>query len=193
MDKYKEKIKFPFKCPVCGKEEFEDFDWLAEEENDDEVEVYKIDTISGEKVRITDPIEIYCVHCSHCGWMYDLKQVVDHDAVGDRNEKTVNELRVEYRQKIKANSKYNFDDDNSKHNPHKCPVCGEYGFKYEDSYDVCPICGWIDDGTDSIPSDNYSEVNAISIVDARKHFIEQRSQDPQYRWDKEQQKKKIKI
>ena len=44
---YKEKIKFPFRCPVCGKSEFVDVDYLLEEDKD--IEVYTIDPVTGEK------------------------------------------------------------------------------------------------------------------------------------------------
>lgn len=32
------KIKFPFKCPVCGKEEFDDLNWLINEAKESFVE-----------------------------------------------------------------------------------------------------------------------------------------------------------
>lgn len=30
--------------------------------------------------------------------------------------------------------------------PHKCPVCGKFGFPHHGSYEVCEVCGWQDDG-----------------------------------------------
>lgn len=182
MDLYKEKIKFPFKCPVCGKEEFTNLDWFIKEENDNAVEVYKINPISGEKIKITDPIEIHFVHCGQCGWMYDLKQVLDYDVPGDRNILTVNEYKKEYYQKIKDNPNYNFDEDEAKPIPHKCPICGDFIFKNTNSYDICPVCGWIDDGTDETFDDQYSEVNVSSISEAQEVFKQKRKNNPKYKW-----------
>lgn len=27
----------------------------------------------------------------------------------------------------------------------RCPVCGKYEFKFEGSFETCPICDWIND------------------------------------------------
>lgn len=29
--------------------------------------------------------------------------------------------------------------------PHKCPICGQYEFPEEGSFDICEVCGWEDD------------------------------------------------
>ena len=29
---------------------------------------------------------------------------------------------------------------------HKCPVCGEFDFEGENSFETCEICGWENDG-----------------------------------------------
>lgn len=184
MDSCKEKIKYPFKCPVCGKEEFENLDWFVKEAKDDDIEVYELDQVSGEKIMITDPIEIYNVHCTHCGWVYDLKQVLDYNVISDRNQKTVNDLKQEYQNKLKENPSYNYDEEVSKPIPHICPICGEHQFKCITSYEVCPICGWIDDGTEDIPTDDYSEVNVISLNDAKAEFNKKRKIDANYKYKK---------
>ena len=185
MDKIKEKIKFPFKCPVCGKTEFKDFDWLLEEDNN--LEIYEIDQKTGEN-KLLDAIEAAEVHCEYCGWMYDIKQVLDYDIVGDRNDKTVNELKQNYQNKVLENPNYNYDEEMAKPTPHICPICEEYYFKSIDSYDVCPICGWIDDGTESIPFDDYSEVNVSSIKDAKEDFRQKRINNSKYKCNKQENK-----
>lgn len=179
MDKIKEKIIFPFKCPVCGKSEFEDVDYLLEEDKD--VKAYTIDPSTGEK-RLLDAIEVAEVHCEFCGWTYDLKQVLNYDVVGDRNDKTVNEQKKEYQNKIQENPDYSFDKETAKPKPHICPICGEFQFSNIDSYDVCPVCGWIDDGIDTSPFTDYSEVNVISIKDAKEEFKNKRKENPKYKW-----------
>lgn len=163
----KGKIEFPFKCPVCGKSEFDDFDWLLEEDKD--IESYSIDSTTG-KLKLSDAIDTCGVFCEYCGWTYDLKQLLDYDSIGDRNEKSVNELKQIYLTKIKENPNYNFSKEISLPKPHKCPICGKYEFKNICSYDICPICEWIDDGTENIPFDDYSEVNVISIKEAKEEF-----------------------
>lgn len=176
---YKEKIKFPFKCPVCGKSEFVDVDYLLEEDND--IEVYTIDPVTGEK-KLSDAISAHGVHCEFCGWTYDLKQVLNYDVVGDRNDKTVNEQKQEYQNKIQENPDYSFDDEMAKPKPHMCPICGEFEFVDIISYDVCPVCGWIDDGTDTSPFTDYSEVNIISLKDAKEEFKKKRLENPKYKF-----------
>ncbi|MGN0744214.1 MAG: CPCC family cysteine-rich protein [Christensenellales bacterium] len=168
----KEKIVFPFKCPVCGKSEFNDVDWLLDEEKD--MEVYEIDSSTGEK-RPVDPIEAHFVHCEQCGWIYDLKQVLDYDIIGDRNQKSVNDLKIDYNHRIQKNPNYNYDEENSKPISHLCPICGKHTFEDIDSFDVCPICGWIDDGSENTPDDDYSEVNGTSIHEALAAYTEEAS------------------
>ena len=187
MDKCEEKIKFPFKCPVCDKDKFIDLtDYFKD--CDDDPEVYKYDEEKGEMVQIVDPIEIYDVHCSHCGWTYDLKQVLNHDIIGDRNKKTVNELKIEYQNKLNENPKYNYDREMAKPVPHKCPICGEYNFKDQGSYDICRVCGWIDDGQEDDPlGDDYSEVNVISVREAKLRFNIMRKINPKYKYYNEEQ------
>ena len=167
MYKSEGKIIFPFKCPVCGKSSFNNFDWLLEEEKD--IDAFEIDSKTGNKRRI-DAIEAHFIHCEYCGWVYDLKQVLDYNNSGDRNKKSVIELREQYNKKILDNPNYNFDAETEKPIPHKCPICGKYEFKDTDSYDVCKVCGWIDDGTEGIPFDDFSEVNKTSIKKAKEDF-----------------------
>ncbi len=181
MYNYKIKIKYPFDCPVCGKSKFKNYDWLLKKDKD--IEVYEFDRNTGEKRRV-DAIEAHFVHCEYCGWVYDIKQVVDYDEIGDRNQKTVNQLKEEYKEKKKKNSKYKYDDYVEEDVPHKCPVCGEYEFKYENSYDICHVCGWEDDGTEYFGENETSDANeCMTILEWREEFLKKRKENPKYIWE----------
>ncbi len=55
---------------------------------------------------------------------------------------------------------------------YECPCCGyktlseKYDVNEGTGYDICPICGWEDDGTTEI--DEYRSINRGSIADYRK-------------------------
>ncbi len=50
---------------------------------------------------------------------------------------------------------------------HPCPVCGQYEFPEEDSYDVCPVCDWEDDGVQEDDPDYRGGANPMSLNEAR--------------------------
>lgn len=56
-----------------------------------------------------------------------------------------------------------------------CPCCGfrtlteEYNVDEGTGYDICPLCGWEDDGTTDI--DSYRSINKGSISDYRKILL----------------------
>ena len=156
MKKYKKMM-----CPVCGEFEFvpptKDLPFLKE--------MFK----NGQ------------INCSVCGWIYDFDQAENHDLKDGFNEMSVNEYREWFKQKRDENPDYNYLDENIPEPvPHKCPICGEYEFEDENSYDICPVCGWNDDGWLDEPLGN--KHNAEESI---KIFKEKRKKDPNYRWDKE--------
>ena len=120
------------------------------------------------------------VYCYQCGWIYDINQAENPDSKEGFNEKSVNELKIEYQKKIKENPDYSYLSELYPHTPepHKCPVCGEYEFPDEASYDICPVCGWEDD--------DYFEgggANVLSLDEAIAKFKSLREKDPNYRWE----------
>ncbi len=54
--------------------------------------------------------------------------------------------------------------------PHMCPVCGKYEFGDMDSYDICPFCGWEDDGEQLDDPDFAGGVNHMSLNDYKKEY-----------------------
>ncbi len=155
MNKFKAML-----CPVCGEfyfsEPLEDF-------KEEELQEYE----KGE------------VQCRHCGWIYDLNQAENPDLQEGFNDKSINEYKTEYEQKLKDNPDYDYSEENAPDpTPHICPVCGEYEFEDESCFDVCPICGWEDDG--------YYEgggANDLSLDEAIVEFKKKRQENPKYKWE----------
>lgn len=48
-----------------------------------------------------------------------------------------------------------------------CPVCGKHHFEEEDFFEVCPICGWEDDGVQRDDPDYEGGANKMSLNQAR--------------------------
>ena len=151
----------PILCPVCGEHYFSGPS--DKETYNEDIKAY----YNGE------------VHCWHCGWIYDLNQAEDPDLKEGFNKLSVNECKKEYEQKIKDNPDYDyFEEHRPAPTPHKCPVCGEYEFEDESCFDICPICGWEDDG--------YYEgggANDLSLDEAIAEFKRKRQIDPKYKWE----------
>ena len=143
-------------CPICGEFEFTEPD----EQLDPIIEKYQ----NGE------------IHCSICGWIYDERQNENHDLKNGFNKLSANEYKLEFQKKRLENPNYNYLDENaSKPTPHKCPICGEYEFEDEDCYDVCPVCGWTDDGFLDVPMSN-----KMTATEAIKVFNSKREENPNY-------------
>lgn len=54
--------------------------------------------------------------------------------------------------------------------PHKCPVCGKYEFPHMNSFDICPVCGWEDDGVQEDDPDEEDCANHMSLNEAREAY-----------------------
>ena len=66
--------------------------------------------------------------------------------------------------------------------PHRCPVCGKYEFADKCCYDICPHCGWEDDGTDD--DTPILGANDLRFSDYKKRYERYIQENPAYRWDK---------
>lgn len=152
-------------CPVCGKYEFEPLTW------DD----------------------IYCgvtpsdVYCMSCGWHYSPEQAKSPELKNSANEMSLKEYRAWYAEKVAENPNYSYFEELTENyvpTPHKCPVCGKYEFADESCYDICPFCGWEDDGVQLNDPDFDGGANELSLKQYRKAYSEKIKVDPTYRWDK---------
>lgn len=51
-----------------------------------------------------------------------------------------------------------------------CPVCGKHHFEEEDFYEICPVCGWEDDGIQRDDPDYTGGANKMSLNQAKEAF-----------------------
>ena len=52
----------------------------------------------------------------------------------------------------------------------KCACCGEYTIPANSEYEICPICGWVDDKYQNANPNSLSGKNPLSLNDARDRF-----------------------
>lgn len=154
-------LKRKMLCPVCGKYYFSP---LTKEEIE-------------EGVRLEDDF------CSVCGWRYDEKQLSDYDATTEYNEMSLNERKQWYQEQLETNPDYNYLDAHQPEPvPHLCPICGKHEFKSEYSYDICPYCGWEDDGITEETSDDCVGANGMTFTEYKSKYQELIMDDPNYKW-----------
>lgn len=53
-----------------------------------------------------------------------------------------------------------------------CPVCGKHQFEYLDFYEVCPVCGWEDDGLQRDEPDYEGGANRMSLNQAKEAWAQ---------------------
>lgn len=121
-------------------------------------------------------------YCSQCGWIYDLEQAEDHDLANKSNKLSVNEYKKIYETTIKDNPNYNYLDAIYKKSSHFCPVCGKYEFDDDNSFDICPFCGWEDDSI-QLNNPNYSGgANTYSLNMYKEQYLKLINEKPNYKW-----------
>lgn len=52
-----------------------------------------------------------------------------------------------------------------------CPVCGKHRFKEDDNFEICPICGWEDDGIQRDDPDYEGGANEMSLNQMKKAYL----------------------
>lgn len=55
-------------------------------------------------------------------------------------------------------------------NKRKCPVCKKHYFSEDNSYEICPICGWEDDPIQRKDKNFKGGANKLSLKEARKEY-----------------------
>lgn len=133
----------PMTCPVCKRFYFTEFE-------DGEVGVPR---------------------CSHCGWRYDADQQSDINLKCGENDKSLREYRIWFSKQLSINPNYDYEDENYVKKSHLCPVCGKHNFKDVNSFDICPVCGWVDDVVmEEEPSKWAGDSNDLCLNDFRVRF-----------------------
>lgn len=153
----------PMDCPVCGKYRFSPLSWF-------------------EKLCGDEPFNIYC---TECGWHYDDRQHKEHSLGNGNNLLSLDMYKADYIGKIEKNPNYRFVDEQSEGyiaEPHECPVCGKYQFKDHSCFDICPYCGWEDDGTDK--DDSIQGANDLCFKDYQERYRHKLIENPKYTWKK---------
>lgn len=137
----------PMLCPVCGKFYFSEL-----QEGDD----------------------IARLQCSKCGWHYDYEQAADPDRKQGNNAQSVREYRAWYEKVIAEDPDYDYLEEHCPPaEPHYCPVCGKYKFKDRDSFDICPVCGWTDDGLMEDEPDRWAgNANDLCLNEFRRRYLQ---------------------
>ena len=150
-------------CPVCGKYYFQPL-------TDGELE---------EGMKPDDDF------CTVCGWNYDEKQLDNFNLKTNLNSKSINEYREWFNKQIQINPKYNYlDSKKQKTSSHLCPICGRHKFKQLYSYEICPYCGWEDDGSKESDSEERIGVNGMTVCEYKKEYLKLLKKDPSYKWKK---------
>lgn len=153
----------PMECPICHQYYFTDD--TNKEKEDLEYEGKQED------------------YCSHCGWQYDLYQVEHPDVAKCTNELSLNDYKKWFEEKIKENPDYDYSQDNYSETPHLCPVCGRFEFQDESSFDICPYCGWQDDGLMEDEPDSWAgNSNPLCLNDYKKNYQRKLAENPDYKW-----------
>jgi hypothetical protein len=123
-------------------------------------------------------------YCRHCGWEYDLYQYEHPDVPNLTNKLSLNEYKKWFQDKSKKNPNYDYLEENYIQTPHLCPVCGKYEFEDEDSFDICPYCGWEDDSLMESEPDKWAGcANRLCLNDYKKEYQEIIKENPNYKWE----------
>lgn len=89
-------------------------------------------------------------------------------------------------------ARHRFDVNSNEILKNTCPVCGYLTLNERDSFDICIICFWEDDGIDDYEKDFESGPNHMTLTEARNNFIKSKNYLLRLNLDKESIGSKIK-
>lgn len=110
--------------------------------------------------------------CTECGWIYDLEQTNNPNLANKSNVLSLNEYKKMYEDLVRNNPNYNYSEANYVAKPHLCPICGKYKFKDDNSFDICPFCGWEDDCVQLNDPDLEGGANELSLNQYKNKYNE---------------------
>lgn len=61
---------------------------------------------------------------------------------------------------------------NNKHKKHQCPCCEYFTLnnKANNTFQICPVCYWEDDGVQMLDPTYIGGANAVSLMQAKENF-----------------------
>lgn len=126
------------------------------------------------------------LQCQQCGWIYDLAQVEDKDLVDAENGISLREYRKRYQELIRQNPNYNYQESQYKKKTFLCPVCHKHRFPDRGTFEICPECGWEEDGIMDLYPDKYEGcANDLCFNDFKARYERLLKENPNYRYKKD--------
>lgn len=52
-----------------------------------------------------------------------------------------------------------------------CPVCEKHRFAEENDFDICPVCGWENDGVQGADHDYWGGANDLTVNDSKRFYL----------------------
>ena len=151
-------------CPVCGQYEF-----VADTEAEKDLP---------ESTAEDD-------WCPTCGWIYDLNQTNNPSSKNGKNKMSLSEYQEWYKRKIKETPDYDYSEERFPPIPHACPVCGKHEFSDDNSFEVCPECGWVDDALmEESPNEWGGCSNDLCLTDYKARYEKLKHDNPKYKYKK---------
>lgn len=99
--------------------------------------------------------------------------------LSDYNHKErVHELIKEYSEYRIQKKNLKIDEDiNQQQLYEACACCNFRVIPINSEFEVCPICGWIDDPFQNVNSNNPNGKNGISLIEAKRRFNNKKGED----------------